>query len=435
MSHDHGHSANRNRLLIAIGIVGCVLVVQAVGAWISGSLALAGRCRPHAQRPHRSDHRAHGDHRRSAPGKRSADVRLPAGGGLRRTDQRADPRRRRRRRDDRRDHPPGRRRATPTCRARRCSWWRRSALVANVAALLVLRPAAGHSINMRGAYLEVFGDLVGSILVIAAALVIMFTGFVPADAIASLVIAALILPRAFVLLRDVVRVLSESAPADTDVAQIREHILGTAGVVDVHDVHVWAITSGAPVFTAHVVVEPQVFRSGETGAAARRPVRVPVEPFRRRAFDVPAGTGRARGPRGRTAPLTSEARIPAGLRVRTASSRTRRVERDLGVGRERGVGGLRERGLLGLPGRLDVVPQRRNERHDDGAEQDDVDVLLHEVGDRRDVADDETEVGESGAPEHARRSRCRSSTSCSSCGRRRPRPARRCARSGRSGRG
>jgi cobalt-zinc-cadmium efflux system protein len=138
-------------------------------------------------------------------------------------------------------------------------------LVSNTVALLLLRPAAAHSINMRGAYLEVFGDLVGSFLVIVAALVIMFTGFVPADAIASLVIAALILPRAFVLLRDVVRVLSESAPADTDVAQIREHILGTAGVVDVHDVHVWAITSGAPVFTAHVVVEAQVFRSGATG--------------------------------------------------------------------------------------------------------------------------------------------------------------------------
>jgi cobalt-zinc-cadmium efflux system protein len=68
-----------------------------------------------------------------------------------------------------------------------------------------------------------------------------------------------------VLLRDVVHVLSESAPADTDVAEIRRHILGTAGVVAVHDVHVWAITSGAPVFTAHVVVEPRVFRSGDTG--------------------------------------------------------------------------------------------------------------------------------------------------------------------------
>jgi cobalt-zinc-cadmium efflux system protein len=67
-------------------------------------------------------------------------------------------------------------------------------------------------------------------------------------------------------LRDVVRVLSESAPADTDVAEIREHILGTPGVVAVHDVHVWQITSGSPVFSAHVEVEPDVFASGRAGA-------------------------------------------------------------------------------------------------------------------------------------------------------------------------
>jgi len=138
-------------------------------------------------------------------------------------------------------------------------------LVANAGALLLLRPAAEHSINMRGAYLEVLGDLIGSVTVIVAAVVILVTGFVPADAIASLLIAALIVPRAYLLLRDVVRVLSEAAPADTDVAEIRDHIRGTKGVVAVHDVHVWAITSGAPVFTAHVVVAPEIFRGGRTG--------------------------------------------------------------------------------------------------------------------------------------------------------------------------
>jgi cobalt-zinc-cadmium efflux system protein len=138
-------------------------------------------------------------------------------------------------------------------------------LAANFAALLVLRDGASKSINVRGAYLEVFGDLLGSVAVIAAAILIMTTGFVQADAIASLVIAVMIVPRAFSLLRDVVRVLSESAPADTNVTRIRQHILGADGVVAVHDVHVWAITSGAPVFTAHVVVEPEVFRSGSAG--------------------------------------------------------------------------------------------------------------------------------------------------------------------------
>ena len=139
-------------------------------------------------------------------------------------------------------------------------------LVANLAALLLLRPAAAQSINMRGAYLEVVGDTLGSVAVIIAAGVILATGFQQADSIASLVIAAMILPRAYSLLRDVVRVFSESAPKDTDVAEIRQHLLETAGVVAVHDVHVWAITSGAHLFSAHVVVDPEVLHSGGAGA-------------------------------------------------------------------------------------------------------------------------------------------------------------------------
>ena len=139
-------------------------------------------------------------------------------------------------------------------------------LVGNVAGLLVLRGGAKTSINMRGAYLEVLGDTLGSLATIVAAIVILTTGLEWADSIASLVIAALIVPRALSLLREVVRVLSESAPVSTDVAEIRQHILGTTGVVDVHDVHVWAITSGAPVFSAHVVVSPKVFAQGRAGA-------------------------------------------------------------------------------------------------------------------------------------------------------------------------
>ncbi|MEO9013972.1 MAG: cation diffusion facilitator family transporter [Terrimesophilobacter sp.] len=138
-------------------------------------------------------------------------------------------------------------------------------LLANVIAALILRSHAAASINMRGAYLEVLGDLLGSVAAIIAAIVILSTGFVQADSLASLAIALLIAPRALLLLRDAIRVLSESAPSNTSVAEIRAHILGTAGVVDVHDVHVWAITSGNPVFSAHVVVEPAVFASRSTG--------------------------------------------------------------------------------------------------------------------------------------------------------------------------
>ncbi|MBX3116669.1 MAG: cation transporter [Cryobacterium sp.] len=138
-------------------------------------------------------------------------------------------------------------------------------LIANIAAALILRPQSETSINMKGAYLEVLGDLFGSVAAIVAAIVIMATGFMAADALASLAIALLIAPRAFLLLRDALRVLSEAVPVDTSVAEIREHLLSADGVVDVHDVHVWAITSGHPVFSAHVVVNDEVFAKRRTG--------------------------------------------------------------------------------------------------------------------------------------------------------------------------
>jgi cobalt-zinc-cadmium efflux system protein len=138
-------------------------------------------------------------------------------------------------------------------------------LIANFGALLLLRGGAGTSLNMRGAYLEVLGDLFGSMTVIVASIVILTTGFAPADAIASLVIAAMIIPRAVSLLRDVVRVLLQQTPVETDVTQIRSHIVATEGVVEVHDVHVWAVTTGKNIFSAHVVVEQSVFERGESG--------------------------------------------------------------------------------------------------------------------------------------------------------------------------
>ncbi len=139
-------------------------------------------------------------------------------------------------------------------------------VVANVGGMLLLRKGAKRSINLRGAYVEILGDLLGSIAVVVAAIVIMATGFEKADALASLLIAVMMVPRAFSLLRDVVRVFSESVPVNTSVVTIRSHILATAGVVEVHDVHVWAITSGAHVFSAHVVVEDDVFKLSRADA-------------------------------------------------------------------------------------------------------------------------------------------------------------------------
>lgn len=134
--------------------------------------------------------------------------------------------------------------------------------VANAVSMWLLSAAQKKSINVRGAYLEVMGDLIGSVGVIIAAIVILATGWVRADAIASLFIAAMILPRVFTLLREVFSVLAESAPKGTDIPDIRTHILGYPGVRAVHDVHVWQLTRGAPVFTAHVVVDPHVLSDG-----------------------------------------------------------------------------------------------------------------------------------------------------------------------------
>lgn len=135
-------------------------------------------------------------------------------------------------------------------------------LLANAVSMWLLWRAQKRSINVRGAYLEVLGDLIGSAAVIVAAIVIVTTGFVQADAIASLFIAVMIVPRAIGLLREVMAVLTESAPTGVHVSEIREHLRGADGVVDVHDVHVWQLTRGAPVFSAHVVVEEAALTDG-----------------------------------------------------------------------------------------------------------------------------------------------------------------------------
>ncbi|MCK2037307.1 cation diffusion facilitator family transporter [Microbacterium sp. SSW1-49] len=129
-------------------------------------------------------------------------------------------------------------------------------LLANGVSMWLLSRAQRTSINVRGAYLEVMGDLIGSAAVIVAAIVIVATGWMPADAIASMFIAVMIIPRAISLLREVFSVLSESAPKGTAVSDIRQHLLDYEGVTGVHDVHVWQLTRGAPVFSAHVSVDP-----------------------------------------------------------------------------------------------------------------------------------------------------------------------------------
>ncbi|HEY3438875.1 MAG TPA: cation diffusion facilitator family transporter, partial [Actinotalea sp.] len=137
--------------------------------------------------------------------------------------------------------------------------------IANLVSLLVLRGAREDSLNVRGAYLEVLGDLIGSVAVVVAAIVIATTGYTRADPIASVGIGLFILPRAWSLLRDVLDVLLEATPEGLDLATVRQHIREVPGVVDVHDLHAWTITSGVPVLSAHVVVDQACIDAGRTG--------------------------------------------------------------------------------------------------------------------------------------------------------------------------
>jgi len=258
MGHDHAHGAgvrHRGKLLAVLGLTLGVLVVQVVVGLLTGSLALladAGHMLSDsfglvlalaaisvAQRPG-GPRQTYGVHRTEV---------LAAGvnglvllgicvaivvGALRRLDD-----------------PP----------AIEGGWVLAAGvvgLVVNVVGLVVLRSGAQESLNVRGAYLEVLGDALGSVAVIASAVVILLTGWHAADPVASLLIAALVVPRAVSLLRDVAEVLLESSPRDVDLAEVRGHILGVQGVVDVHDLHVWTITSGMPVMSAHVVVDESV---------------------------------------------------------------------------------------------------------------------------------------------------------------------------------
>jgi len=138
-------------------------------------------------------------------------------------------------------------------------------LVVNLLSLAVLHGGREASLNVRGAYLEVMGDALGSVAVIVAAVVIAATGWVAADVVASVVIGFLVLPRAWQLLREAFDVLLEAAPRGVDLAQVRAHMVEVDGVLGVHDLHAWTITSGLPVLSAHVVVTDDALEGGHGG--------------------------------------------------------------------------------------------------------------------------------------------------------------------------
>jgi cobalt-zinc-cadmium efflux system protein len=267
VGHDHGHEVSaggrhRSRLIAVLGVTLVVLVIEVVGSWLTGSLALladAGHLLTDvagiglavlavtfASRP-ATPERTFGYYRLEIIAAVVNAVLLLVIAlvilweAWRRW---ADP---------------------PQVQSGLMLAFALVGLVANLIGLLLLREGARESLNVKGAYLEVLGDLLGSGAVIAAALVIVTTGWLRADVLASVAVALMILPRTATLLREAVDVLLEAAPRGVDLAEVREHILGTPGVIGAHDLHAWTISSGLPVLSVHVVVSDHALADGGAG--------------------------------------------------------------------------------------------------------------------------------------------------------------------------
>jgi cobalt-zinc-cadmium efflux system protein len=131
-------------------------------------------------------------------------------------------------------------------------------LLANVISAFTLHGASDASLNVRGAYLHVISDLLGSIGTVAAALIIRFTGWLPADPIVSILVTLLIVRGAWQLVRESVDVMLESTPAHISLGGVRAQLEAIPGVESVHDLHVWTVTSGVIAMSAHAIVrEPE----------------------------------------------------------------------------------------------------------------------------------------------------------------------------------
>lgn len=129
-------------------------------------------------------------------------------------------------------------------------------LAVNIFAAWLLHGSAAESLNMKGAFLEVVSDLLGSVGVIVAALIILFTGWPYADPIFSVAIGLFIIPRTWSLLKESVGILLEGTPSHINLAEVESAVLEVEGVRSVHDLHVWTITSGLYSMSSHVGVAP-----------------------------------------------------------------------------------------------------------------------------------------------------------------------------------
>lgn len=251
--HGHGHGgSDRRRLALALGITLTVLVVELVGLALTGSLALladAGHlvtdvlgltaaliAAALAQRPP-SSRRTYGLGRAEVLAAAFNSLLLLAVAGyvavtaVRRLSDPPD--------------VPG----IPLLVVGALG------LAGNLLALAVLAGGDRKSLNLRGALLEVLGDALGSVAVLVAATVVLATGWAAADPVASLAIAALIVPRALSLLGQAGHVLLEGVPPELDAAEVDRVLRAVPGVRDVHDLHLWTITSGRHAASAHLVVD------------------------------------------------------------------------------------------------------------------------------------------------------------------------------------
>jgi cobalt-zinc-cadmium efflux system protein len=258
-THAHGGADHRGRLAIALGLTSIVLILEVFGAVISGSLALladAGHMLTDAAglvialiaaalvRRAPTDRRTWGYLRAEVlAATMQAAILLAVGTfilieGIQRLF------------------------APPEVASGIMLLFGVVGLAANVVSMLVLAGGRDSSFNMRAAFLEVLNDALGSLAVIVAAIVITTTGFERADAIVSILIAVMILPRTIKLLRETTSVLLESTPRGLDLAEVRQHMLELEHVRAVHDLHASQVATGLPVLTAHVVVDDSCFRDG-----------------------------------------------------------------------------------------------------------------------------------------------------------------------------
>lgn len=143
-------------------------------------------------------------------------------------------------------------------------------LLINLVGIYLLRAASKESLNMKGAYYEVLSDLLTSIGVIVAAVVMLTTGWYYADPLISAGIGLFILPRTWLLMKDAVGVLLEGTPSDVNLASLRESIAEVPGVASVHDLHVWSLTSGVNAMSVHAVLADHALHDEVLAAVQKR---------------------------------------------------------------------------------------------------------------------------------------------------------------------